>query len=156
MLTVNQAYRRNPDPRQYAIMVSMSRATAVRGMSLVAGIAVCAWFAVGIRQAHDTAAASAILSGGSRLSPAGAARASSLLDGAALLSPDRQVGLLRAELAAERGQRALAQRLALRVAHAEPRNSQAWLLLSSIGTPYEAAVAVQRLAKIAPTVRSTP
>jgi len=132
----------------------MSRATAVRGLTLVVAIVACAWFAVGIRQAHDTDAASAIVSGGHRLDAAAAARASSLLSGAAVLNPDRQVGLLRAELAAERGRRARAQRLALMVAHAEPRNVQAWLLLSSIGTPYEAAVAVQRLAKLSPTVRS--
>jgi hypothetical protein len=136
-------------------MARMSRVDAVRGLGLVGAIVVCAWFAVGIRQVHDTNAATAILSGGS-LSPGMATRASSLLDGAALLNPDRQIGLLRARLAAESGRRAQAQRLALMVARAEPRNSQAWLLLSSIGTPYQAAVAVQRLAKLAPAVRSTP
>ena len=134
----------------------MSRANVVRGLSLVGAIVVCTWFVVGTRQAHNTNAATALLSGGGRLSPASAARASSLLDAAALLNPDRQIGLLRAKLAAESGRRAEAQRLALRVAHAEPRNSQAWLLLSSVGTPYQAAVAVQRLAKLAPTVRSAP
>lgn len=131
----------------------MSRATAVRGLRLVVAIVACAWFAVGIRQAHDTDAASAILSGGHRLDAAAAARASSLLSSAAALNPDRQVGLLRAELAAERGRRAQAQRLALMVAHAEPRNSQAWLLLTKVGTPYQGAVALQRLVKLAPVVR---
>lgn len=134
----------------------MSRAIAVRGLTLVAAIVVCAWFAVGVRQAHDTVAAAAIVSGGHRLSAAAAARAASLLSGAATLNPDRQVGLLRAELAAERGRRALAQRLVLTVTHAEPRNPQAWLLLTKVGTPYQGAVAVQRLAKLAPVVRSAP
>ncbi len=139
------------------MMLPMSRAIAVRGLALVAAIAACGWFALGVRQAHDTAGAAAIVvSGGHHLNAVQAARASSLLSDAAALNPDRQVGLLRAELAAATGRRAQAQRLALMVARGEPRNSQAWLLLSSIGTPYQAAVAVQRLAKLAPTIRSTP
>lgn len=138
------------------MMLPMSRAIAVRGLVLAAAITACVWFAIGVRQAQDTAAAAAIVSSGHSLSAARIARASSLLSDAAELNPDRQVDLLRAELAADSGRRAQAQRLALTVAHAEPRNSQAWLLLSSIGTPYQAAVAVQKLAKLAPTIRSRP
>jgi hypothetical protein len=133
-------------------MAPMSRANAVRGLSLIGAIVVCAWFAVGIRQVHDTSAATALLSSGARLSPVSAARASSLLDGAALLNPDREIGLLRAKLAAERGQRPLAQRLALGVARAEPANSQAWLLVSFVGTPSQRALAAHTLRTLIPEV----
>lgn len=134
------------------MMAPMSRAKAVRGLSVAGAIVVCAWFAVGIRQVHDTSAATAILSGGGHLSPATAARASSLLGDAASLNPDRQIGLLRAKLAAERGQRPLAQRLALRVAQAEPANPQAWLLVSFVGTPPQRALATRTLGRLIPKV----
>lgn len=130
--------------------------TVRRALPAVIAIVVCLWFALGVRQAHDTAAAAAIVSSGHSVSAAQAARATSLLSDAAVLNPDRQVDLLRAELAAESGRRNEARRITLMVARAEPRNYQVWLLLSSIGTPYLAAVAVQRLAKLAPTIRSTP
>jgi hypothetical protein len=100
---------------------------AIRAACIVVGVFACAWFVVGVRQARDTDQATALLAAPGRLdSP----RVSSLLNSAGLLNPDRQVDLLRAELALRRGDPAGARRIAERVVAAEPMNVQGWLLLA--------------------------
>ncbi len=73
------------------------------GMVLVAAVA-CAWFALGVRQAHDTDAATALVDG-AKLSASQARKADSLLKSAAALNPDREIDLLRAQVALRRAQR---------------------------------------------------
>lgn len=96
--------------------------------------AACAWFVVGIRQARDVSRATTLLGSGGHVDGATGARIASLLNGAALLNPDREVDLLRAQLADERGQRARAQRILRRVVAAEPRNALAWVQLARSAT----------------------
>ncbi len=102
-----------------------------RGAVLVFAVLACAWFALGIRQAHDTGRASSILQGPTRsLSAAHANQAASLLHDAAFLNPDVTVKLLRAQLAADRGNKSQAESIALSAALQEPDNVQAWFALA--------------------------
>lgn len=95
-------------------------------LGLLVALAICAWYVVGARQAHDTAKAAAIVVGSSSLPRAQAARAASLLDAAGFLNPDRQVDILRAQLAAGQGQPRRAEQILAGVVRAEPMNAYAW------------------------------
>jgi predicted Zn-dependent protease len=103
-----------------------------RASALVLPLLACAWFAVGIRQAHDTAAATSIISGRGAPRARQAAHARSLLQAADTLNPDSQVELLRARLAFLEGDRTSATRSVLTVVGEEPENVQAWLLLAEV------------------------
>jgi len=103
-----------------------------RASALVLPLLACAWFAVGIRQAHDTAAATSIISGHGAPSAQQAAHARSLLQAADTLNPDSQVELLRARLAFLEGDRTSATRSVLTVVGEEPENVRAWLLLAEV------------------------
>ncbi len=100
-----------------------------RLLLLVVAVIACAWFAVGARQAINTDRASALISPGSRLGPRQAANASSLLDAARWLNPDREIDVLRSKLALEQGHPAEAQQILERVTRDEPQNLAAWLVL---------------------------
>jgi predicted Zn-dependent protease len=106
----------------------------LRALLALFAIVVCAWFAIGVRQAHDIDHATALLSAGSRISGEDAAHAASLLHGAALLNPDRQVDVLRAQLADERGDRPEAERILRGIVAAEPMNAVAWVALARSAT----------------------
>jgi hypothetical protein len=103
---------------------------AVRAGVLALAVLACAWFVVGIRQARDVTRATAILSARVPVDAARAARVSTLVRGAKLLSPDPAVDLLSAQLAIRRGDRPRARRIAEGVVRAEPMNVQAWLWLA--------------------------
>lgn len=98
------------------------------------GLVICAWFALGTRQAHDTTRATAILSSGPPLSRSQVSEVSALLHSAALLNPDTTVTMLRAQLASELDRRQQASRLLLRVVHEEPMNAPAWEQLAGTTT----------------------
>ena len=102
----------------------------VRVLGVVLALAGCAWFVIGIRQAHDTAAAGAIVSGPLPLTAAQAAHARSLLHTAGQLNPDTQVDLLRAQLDRQRGDGAAARATIRKVLRDEPRNVRAWFALA--------------------------
>jgi len=106
----------------------------IRAMLVAIAAIVCAWFALGIRQAHDTAQATTILSNASTLSAAQADHVDSLLHSASFLNPDRQVSVLRAQAAKERGDPGLAQTILEGVVHAEPQNAVAWIALARAAT----------------------
>lgn len=125
-----------------------------RAVALVVAITAAAWFAVGIRQAHDTDAAAGIVTGSA---PVGAARAShvrALLYDAGQLNPDRTVDLLRAELALRQGDRAQARAIALAVTRSEPQNLQAWLAYgtASSNDPQAFQLALRHARGLAPAV----
>jgi predicted Zn-dependent protease len=98
-----------------------------RATLLILAIVACAWYVLGIRQAHDTAAATALLARGTPVTAAEAARADALLHVAAQLNPDQQVVILRAQVAYDRGDRRRAEQLLAPVVRDEPRNAVAWL-----------------------------
>lgn len=114
--------------------MAFRRSSVTRMLVLVVAIAAGAWFAVGIRQAHDTASASTIVSSTHRLSEAQGKHVASLLNAAGFLNPDTEVDLLRAQLAADRGERELAERIATSVVHKEPLNVEAWQSLAEHST----------------------
>jgi hypothetical protein len=129
---------------------------AARGLALVVAVVACAWFALGVRQAHDTdAATSLITAGGSGALRAGAAaHAASLLDAAGQLNPDRGVDLLRSQLAVRQGHPARGRALALAVTRAEPQNIQAWIAYgrASPDDPAGFGEALRHLNELAPPV----
>jgi predicted Zn-dependent protease len=92
----------------------------------VPAIIVAAWFALGIRQAHDLAAATALVDSVKHLTAADARRANALLDSAGQLNPDRQVQIMRARVVLDTGDRELAERILAPVVRSEPQNADAW------------------------------
>jgi predicted Zn-dependent protease len=125
----------------------------LRALAALFAILVCAWFAVGVRQAHDVDHATALLSAGSHLTAGNAAQAASLLHSAGQLNPDRQVDLLRAQLADERGDRRAAERILRGVVAAEPMNAGAWVALARSATDEATAkLAFRRLVVLVPPV----
>ena len=119
----------------------------------VLAIFACAWFALGVRQARDADHATTLLSAGARIGGGDAAQAASLLDDAHVLNPDRQVDVLRAQLADERGDRPTAERILRGVVAAEPMNAQAWVALARSATNGQTIrLAFRRLAALVPPV----
>jgi hypothetical protein len=100
----------------------------------VVSTVVCLWFALGIRQAIDTDRATTLLSAGTHIDGHDAARVKSLLHGAQLLNPDRQIDILRAQLALERGDKPTALTILVPVIRAEPKNLSAWQLVAASAT----------------------
>jgi predicted Zn-dependent protease len=110
-------------------------------------------FAIGVRQARDVDHATALLSGGPHISRSDAAQAASLLHSAGQLNPDRQVDVLRAQLAQERGDRGGAERILRGVVAAEPMNATAWVALARSTTDRATLrLAFRRLAQLVPPV----
>jgi predicted Zn-dependent protease len=106
-----------------------------------------------VRQARDIDHATTLLSAGTHIDGRDGARAASLLKSAGVLNPDRQVDILRAELAVERGDRAAAERILRGVVAAEPMNAQAWVALARSATDGQTLrLAFRRLAALVPPV----
>jgi predicted Zn-dependent protease len=99
------------------------------GLAVVA-VAAVAWFALGVRQAHDTDRATAMVTASAPLSPRDARRAQSLLDAAAVLNPDLTIDILRGELAVDQHHDVQAERILESVTKREPLNLQAWAQLA--------------------------
>jgi hypothetical protein len=131
------------------VPIVIARAAA----SLVA-LLVCAWFALGARQAVDTSRASALLGGGRRLTAREAARARSLLSSAGTLNPDRSVELLRGQLAVDQHRYAVGERIFETVTRSEPLNLQAWDQLTfAAGSAHDTAtlaVAIRHIRQLYP------
>jgi predicted Zn-dependent protease len=125
-----------------------------RLLVVLLSLAACAWFALGIRQAHDVNAATAIIAGHTPLSPGQARRARALLRQAGRLNPDANVELLRAQLALRQGDARRARAIAASVTRSEPQNIQAWLAYgrASAHDPRGFALALRHLNELAPTV----
>jgi predicted Zn-dependent protease len=116
-------------------------------------IVVCVWFALGVRQARDVDHATALISAGSHISHTDATRAASLLRSAGQLNPDRQVDVLRAQLADARGDRPAAERILRGVVSDEPNYALAWVQLARSATNGATLrLAFRRLAVLVPPV----
>jgi hypothetical protein len=131
-----------------------------RAFSLSLALVLCAWFALGIRQASDTSQATTIVSGlfGQHgLGRAQAGHANSLLHSASVLNPDAQVEVLRARVALLRGDRARAKRILLAVVHSEPMNIDAWYGLATSAKDQPTVLrSLDRIAQLAPKKRRAP
>ena len=126
----------------------------VRVAALLIALAACAWFALGVRQTRDTNRAAAILAAPGTLTPADAARVTTLLNDAGTLNPDRQVQLLRAALAVREGHSPAARAIVFGVLASEPQNIDAWVALAraSQGDPQTFLLALRRARALAPVV----
>jgi plasmid stability protein len=127
---------------------------AVR-IALVAVAAACAlWFAAELRPVRDRQAALAIVAQ-PRLTPAQLDRAEALLTRAAAHTRSTEPDLRLAQLLAFEHQPERAMRIAQGIVEREPRNFDAWLLLSQTARPVDpalAARAAQRYRQLSPPV----
>lgn len=125
----------------------------IRSGLVVTALIMCAWFALAIRQAQDTTEATAIITRGAP-SAAQAARVAQLLNSAATLNPDRQVDVLRGELAIQRGQDAHARQILFEVIRAQPKFLQAWVAYSeaSLHDPIAYIAAQIGIRRLVPTL----
>lgn len=128
------------------------------GALVAVAVVTAAWFALGVRQATDTASATAIVSHGSAISASQARHGAALLDAAGVLNPDSTVDVLRAQLDLYRGQRLPARSILERVVANEPENAVAWewLARASVGDLHEFYVAAIRLRQLVPPVPPPP
>jgi Flp pilus assembly protein TadD len=101
-----------------------------RALAVVVALAACAWFVLGIRQAHDTDLATAIVNGRGAVTAHDAAHVNSLLNSAKTLNPDVQVVLLRSQLALRQRNYPRAIGLAKQATVKEPDNVSTWLALA--------------------------
>ena len=124
----------------------------IRPALLILALAVCAWFVIGIRQAHSIGAATSIVEIGRAAGPRKLAVAAEDLRSAAFLNPDQTVNILRARLAIIRGQLSHAQQILLRVTQNEPLNLEAWIWFTgaSLGNSHEARIGTARIAQLDP------
>jgi thioredoxin-like negative regulator of GroEL len=123
---------------------------------LVAALIVAAWFVLGARQAREIADVTSLIRNANTISPAQAAAASTHLDSAATLNPDRTVVMLRAELDASDNHVARAESELNGVVAAEPDNLDAWFLLAQLegNNPRAELAAQHHIAHLLPRVGS--
>lgn len=107
----------------------------IRAAGVAVALIVAAFFALGVRQATSTQAAT-------RRVDAGRAdhRTAVLLDHAGTLNPDADVDILRARLAVTRGNLPRARRILLDVVRREPENVFAWRLIQFVVEPIDPAL----------------
>lgn len=119
---------------------------------LIVALLVCAWFAIGIRQAHDVAAATTIVQAGRAAGPHELSVAAGELHSAAFLNPDQEVNIWRGRLAIERGEVHRAQQILGAVTREEPQNLEAWIWFTgaSLGNSREARIGTARIAQLDP------
>ena len=109
-----------------------------RAAALLAALVVCAWFALGIRQAHDTAKVRNVILNASTLSPAQAAHEDVLLRSARTLNPDLEVDVLRGQVALFAGELRRAEQTLGAVVRSEPDNIIGWVWLGrALGTGHQ-------------------
>ena len=102
-----------------------------RVLIVIVAVLACAWFILGIHQAHEISEATAIVTQSSTPTAAESARATSLLRSAGTLNPDREVELLRAALALDQNNFQRARVILLGVVRDEPMNVEAWAMLAT-------------------------
>jgi hypothetical protein len=129
---------------------------AARISLAVVALVACAWFALGIRQAHDLGHAVSIVTSAS-VSPGQAAHAESLLNAAGALNPDVEVKLVRAELALRQGDARRAVALAAQAAKDEPQNVLTWDEVAKLSSGNLSAllVAFKHIRELSPPVSRT-
>ena len=133
----------------------MRTATAARGALVAAAIITAAWFAIGVRQARDTARATAIVSS-SAVTGGQAREAAGLLSSAAFLNPDREVDVLRARVELARGNKPSARAILKQVVSQESSDLEAWIWLAraSVGDLRDFYAAAYRIQQLMPPVHS--
>jgi hypothetical protein len=125
---------------------------AVRLSIFVVAIVVCAWFGLGIRQAHDISRATAIVSQPGTIPADHLRAAASALRAAGPLDPDHEVDILRGRLAVKQQDPQRAERILKTVVREEPMNLEAWIWLAGVSLidPPEARIALAHIARLDP------
>ena len=129
-----------------------------RVVILALALVASAWFVLAVRQAHEIAGATNIVSLPGPPSAARARTAASLLSSAGTLDPDLEVDVLRGRLALVRGELAAARRILKSVVRREPDNLEAWswLARASAGAPATFRLAVAAVDRLLPAVPRAP
>jgi predicted Zn-dependent protease len=127
----------------------------MRVIAALAAVIVCAWFALGIRQAAEVADATDVIEPSHVLTVTQLRAIDSWLDSARRLNPDTQVEILRARAAIEAGQAPRAEQILENVTRTEPMNLEAWIWLAgaALGDPPLARYAVARIEQLDPRAR---
>jgi hypothetical protein len=125
---------------------------AARLSICVVAILVCAWFALGIRQAHDISRATNIVAQPGAIPATDLRAAASALHAAAPLDPDHEVDILRGRLAVKEQDPRRAERILKTVVRDEPMNLEAWIWLAGVSLidPPEARIALAHIARLDP------
>jgi hypothetical protein len=111
----------------------------LRPALLLVAVLACAWFVIGVRQAHEVNAASNVITA-PRHTVAQLRGAAAQLRAAAFLSTDRTVDILRGRVAIEQRRLAQARRILGGVVRAEPQNLEAWIWFTGANLGRPAAV----------------
>lgn len=131
------------------------RVAVIRAALVVFALVACAWYVLGIRQTQEISAATSIIAQHGTVTAGQARRATSLLNEAATLNPDKTVDVLRARLALVRGDQARAREILFKVIREEPKNLDGWIWYSaaSRGDPvafFAAQIGLRRVIRIFP------
>jgi hypothetical protein len=102
----------------------------VRILGIAFAALVCAWFVLGIRQAHELGNATSILSQPGFRTPGQLREVSALIRSAGTLNPDAQVDIARGRVAIDRQTFPAARRILGDVVRREPMNLEAWIWLA--------------------------
>jgi cytochrome c-type biogenesis protein CcmH/NrfG len=106
---------------------------ALRPLVAAVAVVVCAAFVIGIRQARDSGAVTALVSTGARLTPAQQRTAASDLSSATFAYPGQDVPILSVQVALREHRFARALSIARTITHSEPDNLQGWISLAAAG-----------------------
>jgi hypothetical protein len=102
---------------------------------LAVAVVVCAWFALGARQAIETSRASSIANHGIHATAAQEHTVASLVRAARFLNPDKEPDILLGQTQIEHGDFARGRRVLLAVTRSEPQNVLAWVWVAHSGGP---------------------
>jgi hypothetical protein len=106
---------------------------SLRALAVALAAVICAAFAVGVRQASDSNALSALLATGRALTPTQQRSAASDLSSATFGYPGQDVKILAAQVAMREHRYTQALSIAQSINRAEPDNLQGWVALAAAG-----------------------
>jgi hypothetical protein len=128
---------------------------AIRLLLVAVAVAVCGWFILGVRAAHDQQRVAALVQRSGPVTSAEASGALRSLDHAGTLNPDRELDILRAQVLLRVGDYAREARILKDIVASEPRNLDAWVVLAFVPPPNPyAPIARARGMELAPPVPS--
>jgi predicted Zn-dependent protease len=125
---------------------------AARLSILLLAVVVCAWFVLGIRQAHEINRATSIIAQQGTIPAKQLRAAAAALRSARTLNPDAEVNILRARLAVKQQDPRQAERILKTVVRGEPMNLEGWIWLAGVSLidPPEARIALAHIARLDP------
>ncbi len=122
----------------------------------VLALAACAWFVMGIVQSRAQNELVGLINAHPKMTAAEIAHGRRLLGQARTLNPDRDLDLLEAELYQRAGDPAAATKVLLGTVRAQPRDVDAWHLLSFAAVTVDPALTVLASRKVRELVPPAP